>query len=211
MSDSSQDPRESSAAPESSPQAPDPAASADRDEAVRDAAFQETGSQPAASAETADPAGDEVDALKTRLEHADREVLIAQAELENFRKRSRRESENQLRYAIVPLVQDILQVRDNLRRALQSSGSEEQGSLSGLQEGVAMVAKMLDDTLSKHGCHPIEAIGHPFDPNYHEAISQIPSDDYPSGTVAHEAVTGFVLHDRVVRPSQVVVSTGPAA
>lgn len=211
MSDSSQDPREESASTDQPSQATDPVASANPAEAASDAAFQQTGEAQDASAETVAPERNEVDELKARLERADREVLVAQAELENFRKRSRRESETQLRYAIVPLVVDILQVRDNLHRALEASGSPEQSSPSGLQDGVAMVAKMLDDTLSKHGCHPIEAVGQPFDPNYHEAISQIPSEDYPAGTVAHEAVKGFALHDRVIRPSQVVVSNGPAA
>ena len=72
-----------------------------------------------------------------------------------------------------------------------------------------MVAKQLDDALGKHGVREIPAEGELFDPNYHEAISQMPSDQ-PEGTVAHVAVTGFQMHDRVVRPSQVVVSAGPA-
>ncbi|MEX0824615.1 MAG: nucleotide exchange factor GrpE [Pirellulaceae bacterium] len=153
---------------------------------------------------------EQIEELQARLERADREVLIAQAELENYRKRTRRDVEMQVRYATVPLLQDILQVRDNLHRALEVKGSDESGESDGLRAGVAMVARMLDDALSKHGCTAIPAVGEEFDPNYHEAISQVPSDEHPAGVVAHEAVTGFRLYDRVVRPSQVVVSTGPA-
>lgn len=162
------------------------------------------------SADAAMSAVDQIDELKSRLERADKDVLIAQAELENYRKRTRRDVEMQVRYATVPLVQDILQVRDNLHRALEASGPPESGESQGLREGVAMVSRMLDDTLGKHGCTPIPAVGEVFDPNFHEAISQVPSDEHAAGVVAHEAVKGFRLHDRVVRPSQVVVSTGPA-
>ena len=88
--------------------------------------------------------------------------------------------------------------------------AENAADSEGLKEGVAMVAKQLDDTLAKYAVHQIPAEGEAFDPNVHEAISQMPSD-LPAGMVAHVAQTGFQMHDRVVRPSQVVVSTGPAA
>lgn len=179
--------------------------------ATEASAGQVTDEQPDQSAGDAASSNVEpIEDLQARLERADREVLIAQAELENYRKRTRRDVEMQIRYATVPLLQDILQVRDNLHRALDVKGSDESGESDGMREGVAMVAKMLDDTLNKHGCTMIPAVGEEFDPNFHEAISQIPSDDHPAGVVAHEAVTGFRLYDRVVRPSQVVVSTGPA-
>lgn len=155
------------------------------------------------------PAEDEADRLRGELDEASRRLLMAQADLENFRKRVRRDYEEQIRYAAVPLLQDVLQVRDNLARALAASAAVEGNGGGGLRDGVAMVAKLLEDTLAKHGCQSIPALGEPFDPNVHEAISQIPSDAVPAGHVAHEAVTGYRLHDRVIRPSQVVVSTGP--
>ena len=105
----------------------------------------------------------------------------------------------------MPLVNEILEVRDNLRRAIDAAEGESAGSL---RDGVAMVVKQLDDTLGKHGVREIPAMGELFDPNFHEAISQMPSEEFASGTIAHVAVTGFQMHDRVVRPSQVVVSTG---
>lgn len=146
-------------------------------------------------------------AIEAELEEANRRLLMAQADVENFRKRMRRDYEEQLRYAAVPLVKDVLDVLDNLRRALDAASTND--AAAGLREGVAMVAKQLEDTIRKHHCRPIPAEGELFDPNYHEAISQMPSESHPAGTVAHEAVRGYQLHDRVVRPSQVVVSTGP--
>jgi len=150
--------------------------------------------------------GEEIERLRLTAAEADKRVLMAQAEAENFRKRMRRDFEDQLKFAPVPMVVDLLQVRDNLIRALEAA---ESGSESvGLREGVAMVVKQLDDTLAKHQVREIPAEGETFDPNFHEAISQMPSERYPEGTVAVVAQSGFQMHDRVIRPSQVVVSTG---
>ncbi|EMI43989.1 nucleotide exchange factor GrpE [Rhodopirellula sp. SWK7] len=147
--------------------------------------------------------------LRSEVEAADKRVLQAQAEAENFRKRMRRDYEDQLKFAAMPLVNDILQVRDNLTRAIEAaSASGGVEAAEGLREGVAMVAKQLDDTLGKYGVEPIPADGEEFDPNFHEAISQMPHPEIESGKVAHVAVSGFKMHGRVIRPAQVVVSTG---
>ena len=158
----------------------------------------------AASGETRD---EELQRLRSEVDQAEKRVLMAQAEAENFRKRMRRDMEDQLRFASVPLIGDILEVRDNLLRALQAA--ENATDLVGLKEGVAMVAKQLGDTLAKYSVEEIPALGETFDPNCHEAISQMPSEDHPSGAVSHVAQSGFRMHDRVIRPSQVVVSSGP--
>lgn len=150
---------------------------------------------------------EEMERLRRSASEADKRVLQAQAEAENFRKRMRRDFEDQVKFAATDLIVDLLQVRDNLIRAIDAAESGEQSE--GLRDGVAMVAKQMDDVLSKHGVVEIPAAGEDFDPNFHEAISQIPSD-VESGKIAHVAVSGFKLHDRVIRPSQVVVSTGPA-
>ena len=150
---------------------------------------------------------EEMERLREAADSADQRVLKAQAEAENFRKRLRRDYEDQVKYAAVPLVTDILEVRDNLLRGLQAANHS--ADAGGLQEGVAMVVKQLDDFLVKHAVVPIPTEGEQFDPNVHEAISQMPSE-HESGMVAHVAQAGFKMHDRVVRPSQVVVSTGPA-
>lgn len=150
---------------------------------------------------------EEMDRLRQTADEADKRVLMAQAEAENFRKRMRRDFEDQLKFAPVPVVTDILLVRDNLLRAIEAAGDS--AEVAGLRDGVAMVAKQMDDAMAKHGIREIPADGELFDPNFHEAISQMPCDA-PEGMVAHVAVTGFQMHDRVIRPSQVVVSTGPA-
>lgn len=149
---------------------------------------------------------EEMERLRSVADQADKRVLMAQAEAENFRKRMRRDFEDQLRYAAVPIVVDILEVRDNLLRALAAADSAPDAT--GLKEGVAMVTKQLDDALAKYSIVEIPADGEVFDPNVHEAISQLPSETQPAGNVTHVAQSGFRMHDRVVRPSQVVVSSG---
>jgi molecular chaperone GrpE len=149
---------------------------------------------------------EEMERLRHSAAEAEKRVLQAQADAENFRKRIRHDLEDQLKFAATDLVLDLLQVRDNLLRAIEAASTSEGGA--GLREGVAMVVKQLDDVLRKHGVSEIPAEGEVFDPNVHEAISQVPSE-VEKGRVAHVAVTGFKLHDRVIRPTQVVVSTGP--
>lgn len=145
-----------------------------------------------------------------RLAEADREVLRARAELENFRKRMQRDADQQLKYANMPLVRDLLDVVDNLERAIGAAQGEG-ASVQGLREGVEMVSQQLSGVLAKYGCKAVKAVGEPFDPNFHEAISQMPSEDYESGVVMQEVAVGYVLHDRVARPSNVIVSTGSAS
>lgn len=149
----------------------------------------------------------EMDQLKQDLVDAEKRVLLAQADLENFRKRMRREREEELKYANVPLLTDLLPVVDNLQRGIESAAQGEQGS--GLLDGIKMVEKHLLETMKKRGCEPIAAMGEPFDPNLHEAIMQQPSADVEPGTVIHVTQVGYKLYDRVIRPSQVIVSKAP--
>jgi molecular chaperone GrpE len=141
-------------------------------------------------------------------EHRKRE-LQAQAELENFRKRIMRDSEQQLKYANLPLLRDMLDVVDNLSRAIASSVKNSSESQSGaLLEGVTLVNQQLMNVFKKFNCQPIESLGQEFDPNVHEAISQASSAEYAAGKVMYVAGQGYKLFDRVIRPSQVIVSTG---
>lgn len=148
--------------------------------------------------------------IDQRLAQAQREVLIVQAEMENFRKRMQRDNDQALKYANLPLVRDLLDIMDNLNRATESAkkDSAQAESVQALLAGVEMVSQQFVGVLAKYGCRPIEAVGVPFDPNVHQAISQMASDQ-PPGSIAHEVGVGFVLHDRVIRPSSVIVSTGP--
>jgi len=149
---------------------------------------------------------DQVRVMHASLQDAEQRVLRAQAELENFRKRSRREMEDERRYAAAPLVTDLLSVLDNLNRALSSAG---EGASGGLVDGVKLVVTLFESVLQKHHCERIPAVGAAFDPNLHEAIGQQPSEEHPAGTVMLETQVGYRLHDRVIRPTQVFVSTGP--
>lgn len=146
--------------------------------------------------------------LEAQLEEANRNYLRAKAEVENVLKRTRREIEEQRRYAALPMMRELLVVVDNIHRAIEAAQKDENSS--GLLEGVKMVGVQLGGILEQHGCKPIQAVAEPFDPHLHEAIGQEPSDEVPANHITRELQAGYQLHDRVVRPSQVFVSTGPA-
>ncbi|REK09117.1 MAG: nucleotide exchange factor GrpE [Planctomycetota bacterium] len=169
------------------------------------------GNGPDSAAQAADAAfaasEDEIGKLRSDLEDASDRVLRAQAELENYRKRARRDLENERKYAALPLLQDLLPVVDDLERAIEAA--EKTPQAAGLLDGVKLVAQGLSGALARHDCKKIEALDEPFDPAFHEAISQQPVPDKPPGTVVLVAKEGYVLHDRVVRPAQVIVSKSP--
>ena len=185
---------------------PDPsqAEPTDADEELVDTGDEALG-QPEA-AETGQPTAEsQIDRLRAEVEEAKDRMMRIQAELENYRKRVARQMEEERRYAALPLIRDLLPVWDNIGRAIEAAENTHQ--TASLLEGFKMVAGQLESVLERHHCTRIDALGRPFDPNLHEAISQQPSDAEPANTVVHVACTGFRLHDRVVRPSQVVVST----
>jgi molecular chaperone GrpE len=133
--------------------------------------------------------------------------LRAQAELETARRRWRQEMDELRKYQALPLVKDLLPSLDNLRRAVDAANTG--ATVESLRTGVEMVLKQFDDTFMKHGARPIAALGEPFDPNLHEAITQIPTADQAPMQVVLEAERGYQMHDRVVRPSKVGVAVAP--
>jgi len=147
-----------------------------------------------------------IESLQEQLKQANDRVLRAQAELENFRKRARRDLEEQRQYANLPLVSDLIPAFDNLDRAVEAA--EQNENATGLLEGVKMVAVQIHSILQQYNCRRVPAVGGEFDPNVHEAIAQEPSEDVPAGNITREVRVGYQLHDRVIRPSQVMVSTG---
>lgn len=147
-------------------------------------------------------AKERIDELEASLKAAADQELRNQAEFENYRKRVRREAEDDKKYASQRLVEDLLPVGDDLARALESAkGSEEP-----IAAGVRMVLQRFQSALERHHVREIQATG-VFDPHRHEAVAQIPNDA-PQGTILQVARTGYLLHDRVIRPAQVVVSAG---
>ena len=181
------------------------AAAADQ---AADAAFEAVAGSTNGGAGGGDWTG-EVAKLQGELREANERLLRTQAELENYRKRARREAEEERRYAALPLIRDLLSVMDNLDRALEAA--ERNQSVSGLFEGVKMVAVQFNAYLEQYGCRRIPAVGLAFDPHQHEAIAQEPSTEHAAGVVTRIARQGYQLHDRVVRPSQVLVSLGAPA
>ena len=134
-------------------------------------------------------------------------LLRTQAELDNFRKRSRREMEEERRYANMPILRDLLPVVDNIGRAIDAATKN--SDAASLLEGFRMVSQQLNTVLERHHAMPIKALNEPFDPHLHEAILQQPSEEVPPGTVLMVTQEGYQLHDRVVRPAQVIVSKAP--
>jgi molecular chaperone GrpE len=149
----------------------------------------------------------EIAKLRADLEDASDRVLRAQAELENYRKRAQREIADERRYALAPFLKDLLPVLDNVFRAIAHAEKSPQND--GLLEGVKLVAQSLLSVLARHHCKPIDALHKPFDPAFHEAISQQPTDEFPPNTVVLVAQEGYMLHDRVLRAAQVIVSRAP--
>ncbi len=131
------------------------------------------------------------------------------AEFENYQKRSQRENAAALRYAEGPLAFDILGILDNLDRAV--AAAQQAGETGPLVQGVAMVQTQVLDAFRRHHITRIEAQGEPFDPNQHQAVMQQPTKEHPPGTVAQVLEHGYMIHDRVLRPARVIVSTAPNA
>jgi molecular chaperone GrpE len=134
--------------------------------------------------------------------------LRSQAELQNYRKRVQKEADEMRLYQALPLARDLLPAFDNLHRAL--AVAETSKNVDQLVEGVRMVAKQIEAALSRHQIVPIQAAGKPFDPNLHQAVQQMYTDEHPPMTVVHEVERGFTLQDRVVRPAVVIVAQAPA-
>jgi molecular chaperone GrpE len=135
-------------------------------------------------------------------------ALRSQADFENYKKRAAREKEEGIKYANSSLLERLLPIIDNFELGLSAARGE--GENSPIFAGMSMVFKQLIDFLAENGVKPIDAEGEKFDPNLHEAIAREPSKDVPEGVVLRQTRRGYRLKDRLLRPSSVVVSSGPA-
>lgn len=133
-------------------------------------------------------------------------LLRMSAEFENYKKRVQRQMEGHKKYANEELIKDLLPVVDNLERALNAAGEKQSETDANMAEGIEITLNEILKTLKKHNVEPVEAMGKPFDPTYHEAVMQEESDEYPENTVMGEMQKGYLLHDRLIRPAMVVVS-----
>ncbi len=136
-------------------------------------------------------------------ENYDRFLRVA-AEFENYKKRVEKEKSDLVKYANEGLIKDLLGVIDNLERALEQA--EQNAQSESLVEGIAMILKLMKDTLGKHGVLEIRALGKAFNPNLHEAMMHEAADEHAENTVIDEFQKGYVLKDRLLRPSLVKVS-----
>lgn len=155
---------------------------------------------------------DEIEALRAERDEFRDKFMRALADAENTRKRAdrdRREAEN---YGGSKLARDMLPVYDNLRRALQSSAEAEQEANKALLEGVELTMRELISVFKKHGIDPITPeVGDKFDPQLHQAMFEAPVPGTKAGEIIQVAAEGFMLHDRLLRPAQVGVSSMPAS
>lgn len=128
----------------------------------------------------------------------------ANAELENFRRRVQREAELSARYSSLPLIRELLPALDNVARTIQAA--EQTGKIEDLIQGLQMIMAQFDQVFGNHSAKPIPAVGEAFDPNLHEALQQVPTDEHPPMTIIQELERGYNMHDRVIRPSKVIVA-----
>jgi molecular chaperone GrpE len=159
----------------------------------------------AAAAEEAREA--EGPSAEERLAELDERYVRLYAEFENYKKKSARDREELARYVREELVYDLMPSLDHLEIALQHAAEQEDSA--GLKQGVEMTLRELYRTLEKYGLKSIEALGQPFDPEYHHAISQAERDDIEEGTVVEVFRKGYMLGDKVLRAAMVSVSRKP--
>ncbi|GIP35856.1 nucleotide exchange factor GrpE [Paenibacillus sp. J2TS4] len=170
----------------------------------------------AASSETKTSSDDELQTegeaiLDNRLEELRKEAdenyqryLRAQADFDNFRRRTRQEKEESAKYASLPLIEQLLPVVDNFERAIDSS--KETNDFDALVKGLEMTFRQLDQVLKQEGLEQIEAVGQPFNPEYHQAVMQVESEEHEEGIIVEELQKGYKLKEKVVRPAMVKVS-----
>ena len=150
---------------------------------------------------------DRAAALEQELADAKQQVLYAQAETQNVRRRAEKEAADARAYAATAFARDILSVADNLQRGLAAIPEEFRGEekLKGLVTGLEATGRELDNVLQRHGITRIAAMGEQLDPNRHQAMLEVPSDQ-PAGTIVQEMQAGYMIRDRLLRPALVGVA-----
>jgi molecular chaperone GrpE len=151
---------------------------------------------------------DEDESLQADLDRFRDLALRSQADFENYKKRAAREKEEAIKYANSALLERLIAIVDNFELGLEAARGD--GENSPIFSGMSMVLKQLMDFLTEHGLQPIDATSQKFNPNLQEAIAHEPSDEVPEGVVIRQTRRGYRMKDRLLRPSSVVVSSGPA-
>jgi molecular chaperone GrpE len=155
----------------------------------------------------------QIEALKTQAAKAEENwdrLVRTTADFDNFKKRAARERSEAAQYANVSLLQKLLPVLDNFEMALTAAQSAQGDKLAALQSGVAMIQQQLKSVLAENGLEEVDASGKPFDPVWHEAVSQQESGDVPEDHVVQQLRKGYKVRDRLLRAASVVVAKKPA-
>ena len=149
---------------------------------------------------------DEVERLKSELDHVRDVYLRKLAEFDNYRKRTERERYDLMQTASEDLVKELLPVLDNFERALEHGEEDDSGAF---RQGVEMIARQLRDTLERKGVVEVNPVGQPFDPELHEAVQRVETMDHPPGVVVWVMLKGYTYAERLLRPAMVGVAVEP--
>jgi molecular chaperone GrpE len=168
-----------------------------------EAATEPTPADAAAPAEAA-PEQDPLELAKAEQAKLKDQLLRTLADFDNFRKRSRRELADAERRGRDDMLKEMLPVFDNLDRA--GAHAETATDVKALADGITLVMRQFNDTLSKVGIERVPAVGHPFDPSVHEAVQQMETSDFEPGTIAAEVQAGYRNSEKLIRPALVVVA-----
>jgi molecular chaperone GrpE len=163
---------------------------------------------PAAAAPEPEAPQDPLEAARAEVQRIRDQLLRTAADFDNFRKRTRKETQEAERRAKEDFLRELLPVFDNLERAAQHA--ETATDVKSLADGVGMVVRLFIDTLGRLGVERVSALGQAFDPALHEAVQQLETSEHPPGSVAAEVQPGYRMGDRLVRPAMVVVAKPPS-
>lgn len=154
---------------------------------------------------------DEIAALREELAVAKQDVLYARAETQNVRRRLEKDMADARAYAATGFARDVLSVGDNLTRAIEAVPADLRSDdrFKGLVAGIEATQRELDKVFTQHGITRVAAMGMPLDPNLHQAMLEIPSNDAEPGTVVQEMQAGYMIRDRLLRPAMVGVARKP--
>lgn len=194
---------------------PDATAAENTTEAVASAleeAAERHAAEAAAAAQAAPNEPDPIEVLKNENNELRDRFLRLAAEMDNLRRRTERDVKDAKSYAIAGFARDMLAVSDNLRRAIDAVPAENRegadATLQALLEGVEMTERAMLSALERHGVKKIEAENQKFDPNFHQAMFEIPNPNVPNNTVVQVVQAGFTIGERVLRPAMVGVAKG---
>lgn len=149
----------------------------------------------------------EIETLRQTVDETQSSYLRVLADFDNFRKRQREETSRLTDLAREQLILKLLPIVDNFERTLQAAEAEH--SYESLIEGVSLTLKSIRDVLEREGLQPIEAVGQEFNPELHEALMRVETDEYPENTVIDELEKGYTLNGKVIRPARVKVAAAP--